>query len=129
MIVSRPLEGAKVDTVINGKFTIAADQPAPLGEDLAPSPFDIFLAGMASCTAFFAQRYCRKWNLPHEGIVVELEPVFNEKHQLTEVKIVLKAPASFPAEHLPGLLKNAGNCPVKKAMEVPPAMSLVLAMT
>lgn len=126
MIVSRPLEGAKVDTVVNGRFSIMADQPAPFGDDDAPTPFDIFLAGIASCTAFFAQRYCRKWKLPHEGIAVELEPVYNDKHLLADVKMKLKVPAGFPADHLPGLLKNASNCLVKKTMETPPEISVEL---
>lgn len=128
MIVSRPLDGARVDTLVNGKFSLLSDQPLPTGEDSAPTPFDIFLAGIASCTAFYAQRYCRKWKLPHEGIEVELEPVFNERHLVTDIRMKLKVPASFPADHLPGLLKNAGNCLVKKTMEAPPTMSLELAV-
>ena len=127
MIISTPLDGAKVDTLINGKFSIMADQPSPMGDDEAPTPFDIFLAGIASCTAFYAQRYCRKWKLPHDGISVALEPIFNQKHLLTDVKMTLNVPASFPADHLPGLLKNAGNCLVKKTMETPPEISLLLA--
>lgn len=128
MIISRPLDGARVDTLVNGKFTLQSDQPLPNGEDTAPTPFDIFLAGIASCTAFYAQRYCRKWQLPHEGIEVELEPVYNERHLLIDIRMKLKVPASFPADHLPGLLKNAGNCLVKKTMEAPPTLSLELAV-
>lgn len=127
MFVSRPLDGARVDTRIHDKFSILTDQPLPSGEDTAATPFDLFLAGISSCTAFFAQRYCRKWKLPHEGIVVELEPVYNEKHLLVDIKMQLKVPADFPAEHLPGLLKNAGNCLVKRTMEAPPQISLELA--
>lgn len=124
MIVSHVLDGAKIGTDIEGKFSIASDQPAPWGEDTAPAPFDIFLSGVAACTAYFAQRYCRKWNLSHEGIRVELEPVFNAQHALTDVRLRLRVPASFPRDHLPGLLRNAGACPVKKALENPPALSL-----
>lgn len=127
MIISYPRQGAKVETVVNGRFSLISDQPEPMGDDEAPTPFDIFLAGIASCTAFYAQRYCRKWKLPHDGITVALEPVFTEKHLLSEVKMRLNVPAAFPAEHLPGLLKNAGNCLVKKTMETPPEISLVLA--
>ena len=126
MIVSRPLEGAKVDTVVNGKFSIPCDQPTPSGEDSAPTPFDLFLASIASCTAFYAQRYCRKWKLPHEGIEVRIEPIYDSKHLLADLKLKLKVPESFPADHLPGLMKNAGNCLVKKTLEVPPPVSIEL---
>lgn len=74
----------------------------------------------------FGQRCCRKWKLPHNGITVDLEPVFNTQHILTDVRLKLKAPASFPREHLPGLLRNADACAVKKALETPPTVSLEL---
>lgn len=126
MIVSYPLDGAKVSTRIENKFDLLCDQPVPHGEDTAPAPFDIFLAGIAACAAYFAQRYCRKWQLPHDGISVELEPTFNPQHALTDIKIRVKVPESFPPEHHAGLLRNAGACPVKKALETPPAISLEL---
>ena len=72
------------------------------------------------------RRYCRKWKLPHEGIKVELESVFNSRHVLTDIHLKLKVPASFPRDHFAGLLRNAGACPVKKAMEAPPAVTLEL---
>jgi ribosomal protein S12 methylthiotransferase accessory factor len=95
---------------------------------LSPAPwlFDIFLSGIGACTAYFAQRYCRKWKRPHDGITVDLEPVFNALQVLCDVRLKLKVPASFPREHLPGLLRNAGACPVKKALETPPTVSLEL---
>lgn len=126
MITSRVLDGARVESLVDGKFILASDQPAPIGADAAPSPFDLFLAGIAACTAYYAQRYCRKWNLPHAGIEVDLEPVFDEKHMLIDVRMKLRVPATFPAEHLGGLLKNAGNCLVKKTLEFPPRISLDL---
>lgn len=124
MIVSHVLDGAKIQTRIDDKFVIDSDQPHPWGEDTAPAPYDIFLTGVAACTAFFAQVYCRKWKLPHDGIRVELEPVFNAAHQLTEIKLRVRVPSSFPKDHVAGLLRNAGACPVKKVLETAPPISL-----
>jgi putative redox protein len=126
MIISYALDGAKITTRIGEKFVIENDQPEPFGEDRAPSPFDVFLASISACAAYFAQRYCRKWNLPHEGISVELTPVFTAQHVLTDVQMKLKVPASFPREHLEGLLRNASACPVKKALAAPPSVTLEL---
>jgi len=126
MIVSYPQNGARITTNIEGKFDLLNDQPKPYGEDSAPAPFDVFLAGIAACTAYFAQVYCRKWKLSHEGICVELDPVFNAQHVLTDVKMRLKVPASFPKEHHAGLMRNASACPVKKALESPPTITLDL---
>lgn len=126
MIVSSILDGAKIATDIGNKFVIDTDQPAPFGQDEAPSPFDVFLASVSACTAYFAQRYCRKWKLPHEGIKVELESVFDAKHVLTDIHLKVQVPENFPRDHLAGLLRNAGACPVKKAMEAPPVVTLEL---
>ncbi|HEY5762490.1 MAG TPA: OsmC family protein [Rhodocyclaceae bacterium] len=128
MIVSSLREGARVETEIDGRFRIDVDQPAPYGADSAPSPFDVFLAGIAACTAYYAQVYCRKWKLPHQGIRVALTPVFDKAHRLTDVSMHLHVPDNFPAEHRDGLLRNAGNCLVKKTLESPPAIKLVLAV-
>jgi putative redox protein len=124
MIISYVLDGAKITTRVDDKFSIESDQPAPFGEDTAPAPYDIFLSGVSACTAYFAQRYCRKWDIPHDGISVELEPIFNTLHILTNLKLKIKVPASFPKDHVAGLLRNAGACPVKKALETPPAISI-----
>lgn len=124
MIITSVLDGARTQTRLNDKFVIDTDQPLPYGEDTAPAPYDFFLVGVASCTAYFAQRYCRKWNLPHEGIAVELDPVFNTTHQLTNINMRIRIPASFPQDHIAGLLRNAAACPVKKALETAPPISV-----
>lgn len=124
IITSQVLDGARIKTTIDSKFVVDCDQPAPFGEDTAPAPYDLFLSGVAACTAYFAQRYCRKWSLSHEGISVDLEPVFNAQHVLVEIRLRLKVPAAFPRDHLAGLLRNAQACPVKKALESPPTISL-----
>jgi putative redox protein len=126
MIVSHVLDGARITTRIDDKFALDCDQPAPFGDDQAPAPFDLFLSGIAACTAYFVQRYCRKWKLPHDGITVELEPVFNAQHALTDVHLRVLVPMTFPREHHAGLLRNASACPVKKALETPPTLSLEL---
>ena len=123
MLVADVLDGARIRTRLSDKFSIDTDQPLPHGEDTAPAPFDLFLAGIAACAGYYAQRYCRKWQLPHEGIRVELEPVFNPQHALTDVRLTVKAPAGFPEEHIAGLMRNVAACPVKKALETPPALT------
>lgn len=123
-VSSAVLDGARISTSIDGKFRLESDQPPPFGEDTAPAPCDIFLSGVAACTAYFAQRYCRKWKLPHEGISVDLEPAFDARHVLTDIRNLLNVPDSFPKDHLAGLLRNASACLVKKALESPPTVPL-----
>lgn len=127
IIRSHISDGARISTQIGENFVIEADQPAPFGDDSAPSPFDIFLSGASACAAYFAQRYCRKWKLPHDGISVDIIPTYNDKHALVDVILKINIPDAFPSEHREGLLKNAGLCPVKNALESPLTISLTIA--
>ena len=40
--------------LVQGERRIHTDQPAPAGGDSAPSPFDLFLASIATCMGFYA---------------------------------------------------------------------------
>lgn len=124
LLVSHLLDGANISTRIDERFTLNCDQAPPFGADSAPAPFEVFLVGVSACAAYFAQAYCRKWTLPHEGISVELEPVFTPQHRLEEIKLRLKLPEGFPEEHIAGIERNVAACPVKKALENPPRISM-----
>jgi putative redox protein len=126
MIVSWLRDGALIETLVDGRFRIDSDQPAPHGADTAPSPYDIFLASLSACTGYYAQAYCRKWKLPHAGIRVELAPEFDAAHRLTRIAMALHVPDDFPEAHRAGLMRNAGNCLVKKTLETPPEIALQL---
>src|ERR1700674_5373393 len=50
---------------------IRSDQPvADGGDDSAPTPTELFLAGLAGCVTFYAERFLRRHGLPTDGLVV-----------------------------------------------------------
>ncbi len=50
--------GKRVDAEHAG-FTIRTDQPAELdGEGTAPTPFDLFLASIATCAGIYVKGFC-----------------------------------------------------------------------
>src|SRR6202162_3961779 len=50
---------------------IRSDQPVREGgDDSAPTPTEIFLAGLAGCVAFYAGRFLRRNQLTAEGLAV-----------------------------------------------------------
>jgi len=62
--------GRRVDAQV-GRHTIHTDQPvANGGEDIAPAPFDIFLASMGACAGIFVQGFCATRGIPYEQIRV-----------------------------------------------------------
>ena len=68
----RHLEGDRFAIEVRGHI-ITVDQPADAGgEDSAPTPTELFLAGLASCVAFYARRYLARHTLASEGLAVSL---------------------------------------------------------
>jgi putative redox protein len=118
-------EGMKVD-VLDGAFTIRTDQPLGAGgEGTAPSPYQLFLASIASCAGFFVKRYCQTRGLSEEGITLRQELLPNEAGRLGTIRIVIELPPDFPEEHKAAVRRSAESCAVKKTIANPPAFDIV----
>ena len=56
----RHLDGDRFAIDVRG-HTLLVDQPAEAGgTDTAPTPTELFIAGLASCVAFYARRYAAR---------------------------------------------------------------------
>lgn len=55
-----------------GAHAMAADEPKPDGTDTAPSPFELWLAGLGSCTAITLQMYAERKGWPLESVGVDV---------------------------------------------------------
>ena len=118
------------------KFTIqirghvvTVDQPEDIGgEDTAPTPTELFVAGLVSCVAFYARRYLRRHHLDEEGLVVEASYRMGEKPaRVAGVDIQLIPPASLPDERREAFLAVARHCTVHNSLEMPPEVSVQFA--
>jgi ribosomal protein S12 methylthiotransferase accessory factor len=109
--------GRRVDARI-GPYVIATDQPPELGGAAsAPSPFELFLASIATCAGFYVLAFCQGRGIATEGITlrqcVELDP---ESHLPREVRVVLGLPPSFPDKYRAAIVRAAEGCKVKKTI-------------
>lgn len=115
--------GVGVDATFKG-FRVHTDQPAPLGGGTAPSPFDLFLASLATCAGFYALRFCQERHIATDGLAVSLNPIRNESRHLAQVKIELRLPAGFPDKYREAIVRAVDQCAVKKAMAHPPEFAV-----
>lgn len=103
---------------------IATDQPERAGgADSAPSPFDLFLASIATCVGYFAVRFCRQRDIDTTGLEVRMTQRRDEAaHRVAELAIEVRTPPGFPEKYVAALHRAVDQCSVKRHILEPPEM-------
>jgi putative redox protein len=113
-------DNKKVDATIRG-FTICTDQPIDNGGDnSAPSPFEYFLASLATCAGIYIKGFCTKRDINTENIKVLLTADERADGTPEKIKTVIQVPEGFPERYLNSLISVAELCLVKKTFISPP---------
>ncbi|HEX2704298.1 MAG TPA: OsmC family protein [Candidatus Lustribacter sp.] len=107
---------------------LTVDQPeSDGGEDLAPTPTELFVAGLASCVAFYAGRFLKRHDIPADGLAVDAAYEFASKPaRVAEVTLTVHAPAGLPAERRDALLAVASHCTVHNTVMSEPEITVTL---
>lgn len=109
--------------------TLTTDQPvADGGEDTAPTPTEFFIAGLASCIAFYGQRYCARHGIDPTGLHVACDYSIGGKPvRVEEITVRLTPPDALPADRRAGFLAIASHCTIHNTLLDPPAVQIALA--
>jgi uncharacterized OsmC-like protein len=105
------------------------DQPADHGgEDLAPTPTELFVASLASCVAFYARRYLSRHGLPTEGLAVAVDyEMGSGPARVSAVRLRITVPDGVPDERRDAMLAFAGRCTVHNSITHPPDITVGVA--
>ena len=105
--------------------TFAADEPAELGgTDLAPTPVELLLGSLASCTTITLRMYAQRKEWPLEGLDVQVH--YTAKPTPSIVKhITMRGP--LDERQKARMLEIAELCPVAKLLRSGVAMESRLA--
>lgn len=108
---------------------VVVDQPPQMhGDDLGPTPTELFIASLASCVAFYARRYLARHHLDTEGLAVEVGYAMATKpSRVGEVTMRIVVPAGVPEIRREALLAMAGHCTVHNTLTTPPEVRITLA--
>ncbi|HEV2721980.1 MAG TPA: OsmC family protein, partial [Thermoanaerobaculia bacterium] len=107
--------GVAVDVAVNGQ-AIHTDQ-----DGSAPTPFQLFLASIASCAGFYALRFCQERQIPTEGLAVTMT------HEANKMAISVTTPPEFPEKYREALLRAVDHCKVKQAIADRPVFDVKVA--
>lgn len=112
-----------------GSFTVQTDQPKGNGgEGSAPTPFQLFLASLATCAGFYVLNFCKAREISTQGIrlVQKLESDPGSK-MVSKIRLEIQLPPEFPKQYAPAVIRAAESCLVKKHIEKAPAFEIVAA--
>jgi putative redox protein len=70
--VGESVRGRLTQEIEAGGHRLVADEPAGVGDDLGPTPYDLLLASLGACTAMTLRLYADRKKWPLENVSVEL---------------------------------------------------------
>jgi len=117
--------GKCVDAIFDGKRIATDQEPDQGGEGKEPTPYQLFLASLATCAGIFVLKFCEARNIPIEGLklIQRVDRDEKTKHlNLVETEVIL--PKDFPEKYEKAVLRAAELCAVKKAILDAPEFTL-----
>ena len=117
--------GLRVDAQLKN-FVINTDQPVTSGgEGSAPSPFELFLASIATCAGIYALSFCRNKDIDTEGMKISMDLERDSGTGLiSKIKLHLKLPEDFPEKYRNAIIHSMNLCTVKKHLQNPPEFEI-----
>jgi putative redox protein len=100
------------------QHTLAVDEPdSNGGEDLGPSPHEVYDSALGACKALTLVWYARRKQIPLEDVEVTVERDDSEERAgLYRLQVVLKLGGPLSDAQRQELLNVADKCPIHKLM-------------
>ena len=119
--------GKKVEATFGG-HVVKTDQPVvDGGSESSPSPFELFIASIGTCTGFYVLSFCQRNNIPTEDLRLTARIERNPGTYLVEeIRIDIHLPSGFPEKYKNAVVKAAEVCSVKRHLERPPRIDIAV---
>ncbi len=107
---------------------LRSDQPVEDGGDnSAPTPTELFLAGLAGCVAFYGARFLRRHGLATEGLAVSCNYAWAANPtRIGEIDLSVEAPA-LTADRREAFSRVIEHCTVHNTLLQPPQVRISVA--
>ena len=109
-----------------GTFTVHTDQPVSLGgENSAPSPYELFLASLASCAGYYALAFLNARGIQSEGLAIrQLVESDVDTHLPRKIRLQVELPRGVPPKYQTALVRAIEHCKVKQAIQASPSFEV-----
>jgi putative redox protein len=106
---------------------LRADEPEPIGNDSGPSPYELILAGLGSCTSMTLLLYAQRkgWDLKHVSVRLRHDRIHAEdctdceskEGYLNRIDREIQLEGNLDESQRLRLLEIAKRCPVHQTMK------------
>lgn len=127
VVVSENGRGPYGQRITAGRHVLSADEPAPVGHDTGPSPYDLLLAGLGACTAMTLRMYAARKKWPLESVTVSLRHArihatdcaecATQTGHVDRVERTIGLTGDLDAQQREKLLGIADRCPVHRTLQ------------
>jgi len=103
------------------------DQPRDAGgDDAGPTPTELFVASLAACVGFYAERFLKRHGLAIEGLLVRASFAMSEDRpaRVTSIDLSVVPPVGFPVERRAALAAVISLCTVHNSIRLEPVVSM-----
>jgi putative redox protein len=122
-----PQQGFLFKATCDGHEVMADQHEKEGGTDLAMTPSELFIASLGSCIGVYAVRFCKRHNLPTEGLKVGVDwSVVKDPWRIGSIKVEIHYPHDIPETEKKGLLRMADACFVHESIVHPPEIVVEL---
>jgi putative redox protein len=108
---------------------LVTDQPTDAGgDDVGPTPTELFIAGLASCVAFYAGRFLRRHadaSVPF-SVACSFDMSVDRPARVASVRLTVNVPTALPDDVRNGVLRAAEHCTVHNSLRTPPEVRISL---
>ena len=114
--------------IVAGRHRLVTDEPLTAGgTDSGPTPYDLLLAALGSCTSMTVAFYARRKEWPLESVTVRLrhsrihaEDCANcetKEGRLDQIDVVIEVVGDLTEEQRRRLIEIAEKCPVHRTLQ------------
>lgn len=126
VVVGDAPNGKLAQRIRAGRHSLIADEPAEIGDDTGPTPYDLLLASLGACTAMTLRMYSERKGWPLEKVSVRLtndrvhaadaRNCAAGREMIDRIDIVLDLDGPLTDEQRHRLLEIAERCPVHRTL-------------